>query len=349
MKESLYHLIRNGKKGWGPACLKALLWVLSLVYRVLIELRSALFSAKILSSVKLAKPVISVGNITTGGVGKTPFVAMLARHFVQRHKKPAILLRGYMGRSGTNSDEAVWYERYVPQAALIVGEDRAAESRKYLSHSHCDIFLMDDGFQHLGLKRDLDIVLIDATDPWGGGYLLPRGLLREPVAALRRADVIVVTKTDQAKGGVTAIQERIARLNKKALVVHGVHEPEYFLDSSGKQALALEAIRQKRTVVLCSIGAPRSLVVTLQQLRADVLQTYAFWDHHVYTATDLKPVVETAAITKADYIVTTEKDLVKLQAFLSLFSGAAKLLILRINMQLTKNKDALFNRIDRLL
>jgi tetraacyldisaccharide 4'-kinase len=349
MKEALHAFVKKDKKTPGALLLKALLWVLSLLYGALVLGRIFLFKIRMLTSVRLPKPVISVGNITTGGTGKTPFVAYVTDHVLLKRKKAAILLRGYMAIKGQPSDEAKWFGQRLKATPILVGEDRVFEANKFLNTGQCDVFVMDDGFQHLKLKRDLDIVMIDATDPWGGGHLLPRGHLREPLSSLSRADIFVLTRTDQAGSPLSAIEQRLAELNARAPIVHSVHQPVKFYDAKTHKEYPLSELKDKKTVVCCSIGCPQAFERTLRQLKADVIASFSFMDHHTYSSQDIKLIVSSALESGVELIVTTEKDLAKWQQFFHELPDGLKLMVLQIELTVTKNEDELLKRIDHLL
>jgi len=346
MKKYLLDTIRNKNRGTRAAVLKALLWPLSGLYAILVALRRVLFALRLLPVKKLDKPVISVGNITAGGTGKTPFVSYLVRKIQARNKKAVILIRGYMDRKTSGSDEVKWYKAYMPDTKLLEGADRFFCARHFLNSNSCDCFIMDDGFQHRQLERDLDIVLIDVTDPWGTGHLLPRGFLREGITSLRRADVIVLTKVRlEEEEVVREIQKKIEGINPQVEMIHCHHQPELFYDPLGRQEKALETVSGRKVFAFSSIGFAESFEKTLTLLQAQVSGSIDFMDHHSYSKEDVGRILSEAEKCRAEYITTTEKDLVKLDEYIDLFRDQVKLLVLRIKIQITKGEDELLKRV----
>jgi len=183
---------------------RMLLWPVSLLYGAVVRLRAWLYAHGWLKQKRLKAPVISVGNLTVGGTGKTPMVIWLAEHLLAEGKRVAILSRGYRGANGTSDEVELMRFRFQGRVSFGVGKDRFAEGCRLESQEHLDVFLLDDGFQHLQLARDLNILLMDASRPLGDA-LLPAGRLREPLTAMSRAEAIVFTRTEMAAGTLQAI------------------------------------------------------------------------------------------------------------------------------------------------
>src|SRR5216684_6997544 len=184
---------------------RMLLWPLSLLYGAFVRLRFWLYAKGVLKQKRLKTPVVSVGNLTVGGTGKTPMVIWLAEQFLAEGKRVAILSRGYRGTNGTSDEIELMKFRLQGRVSFGVGKNRFAEGRRLESQQSIDVFLLDDGFQHLQLARDLDILLMDASRPLAGETLLPAGRLREPLAAMSRANLIVFTRAETASGTLEAI------------------------------------------------------------------------------------------------------------------------------------------------
>ncbi|HLF18096.1 MAG TPA: tetraacyldisaccharide 4'-kinase [Candidatus Omnitrophota bacterium] len=348
MKEFLYEIAIGRKRGFVAEIIKALLLLLSLLYAVVVSVRVFLYKAGIIRSFKLPKPVISVGNITTGGVGKTPLVAYLASKIKAKGKRAVILTRGYMDQKGATSDEARWLQEQLG-IPVLVGADRAGVAQEFLKRDSCDVFLLDDGFQHLRLKRDLDIVAIDTTNPWAGGHLLPRGFLREAVAALGRAQVIILTRADQGKAVAASIEESVRHVNPKTLILFARHQPLDCLDLRNNQTRPIDALKNKTICSFCSIGNPASFENTLRSLGAKVVMNLPFMDHHVYAAQDIQAINRLCEVNRIQTVVTTEKDRMKLENVLGSFSSDLQILSLRVTFALESNEDALLERIYHLL
>ena len=258
---------------------------LSFLYGGALVIRNALMPEPVRAGI----PVICVGNLTVGGTGKTPMVGWVIEVLKKAGKHPAILTRGY-GR-----DEPRLLEKL---GVSVVAEPDRVKGASLAKEKGADVLVMDDGFQHLRLARDLDIVLVDATDPWGGGHLLPWGKLREPKEALGRAGAVVITRADQvASEALRLLREEITRLAPAALAAEAVHQP-----------VGGEDLRGKRVLAVCGIGNPEAFRGTLEGLGAQVTLK-AFPDHHAYTEADVAAVNALGAET----VVITEKDAVKLE------------------------------------
>ena len=287
---------------------------------------------------RLPCTVISIGNLTLGGTGKTPAVIALAGEAVKRGFKPCILTRGYKGKakgpclvsrgegalldaSGAG-DEAVLIAEKLYGVPVIKGRDRYQAGvfafSALPSALSPDLFILDDGFQHWRLWRDKVILLIDGAGPFGNKRVLPLGPLREPLAAMNRADIIVVTKTgspvrDAGSGGAGLMKE-IRQYNPEAPVFFAGHRPSKFVTVKG-DAFPLEWAKGKRFFGFCGIGTPRSFSETLKSTGVDLAGFKPFRDHHKYRIGDLKSIITEAKESDAGWIVTTEKDIMRLKGF----------------------------------
>jgi tetraacyldisaccharide 4'-kinase len=283
-------------------------------------------------------PVVSVGNLTLGGTGKTPCVEYVARFFCASGLRVAILSRGYASDGGRN-DEALVLEQNLPDVPHLQGADRVALAGAAVEELESEVLVLDDGFQHRRLKRDLDIVLIDATNPWGYGYLFPRGLLRESRRSLRRAGAIVFTRCDQVQPEVLVQLRRVtARYARTALIAETVHRPMELGNSAGKTA-ALNSLQDRPVSAFCGIGNPDAFRATLRGLKANPNEFRVFPDHYAYTRADVEDLRTWAAKQPDDCaIVTTQKDLVKLRVPAL---GGRPLWALRIQMEFAAGKELL--------
>lgn len=264
--------------------------------------------------------VISFGNITAGGTGKTPAVIDRAMLEIATGKKVAVLTRGYGSQGGENlivargsespdglynriGDEPALIARKVPEAIIIKCADRVLAAQTAIEKYGCDTLIMDDGFQHVQLERDENIVLIDATNPFGNGYLLPRGILREPLTALRRATNIVLTRCDQAHE-LDQLESGLKEMCTHAPIRKTCHMPNSLWRVCDNSVLSLEEIHGKEISAVCAIGNPESFFDTLENLGAKVTNKIAFPDHYHITSDE---------IPSADIVVTTEKDAIRMQ------------------------------------
>lgn len=294
----------------------SLLRPLEALYRCVSGARAVLYDRGWLPVERLDTPVVCIGNLTVGGTGKTPMVAWVCRWFLERGRRPGLLSRGYGARGDVN-DEALLLERLLPGVPHVQNPDRAAGGRE-LEGSGVDVIVMDDGFQHRRLFRDLDCVLVDATRPWGLPSLddedlglralLPRGFLREAPEALGRAHAVVLTRTDQvAPERVERIEDELLRLAPGTAVIHARHGIRCLTRDDGVQE-SPDALAG-RPVVLCSgIGNPSAFEATVRGLGAEVLEHRRFADHHPYTPEDLSGLAGEGRI-----LLTTAKDAVKLE------------------------------------
>lgn len=296
-------------------------------------------------------PVISVGNITAGGTGKTPCIVKLASLLLEKGRRPAILTRGYRGglekkggivSDGTRilvsqreaGDEPYMMAVKLPRVPVIAGKDRvvSAAAAKALG---ADVLLLDDGFQYWRLARDLDVVLLDATNPFGGGHLLPRGLLREPLEALGRAGLFLLTKADQVEGAeISRIRDVLHTFAPDTPVITSGHQPS-ILTALGDWPGKGETLPKKAPVVLLSgIGNPGAFARTAEDAGLSVKASLALPDHHRYGDEDLRRAEETARRCGAKAIVITEKDAVKIKENLHWKDRACPLFVLGIDLVL---------------
>jgi tetraacyldisaccharide 4'-kinase len=298
---------------------------LSSLYGKAVSLRAGLYASGRLASTALPRPSISVGNLTFGGTGKTPFVEFLARRLRFEGWRPAILSRGYGRRSrgvvvvGTGDgarvapeqggDEPVALARALSGVIVVVGEHRADAARR-AADLGADLFLLDDGFQHLAVRRDVNLLLLDARDPFGGGRLPPSGRLREPIAAARRADAFVFTRVDRAAPPAAAI-EALSRIHPDAPVFHARIRPTDLRDESGSP-IGTDAVSQRRHVAAYGVANPAEFAATLSEMGLAPEERLVFRDHQRYGPRQIARIREAAERAGASFVVTTEKDAVKL-------------------------------------
>ncbi len=348
MRDYFYRLMTDRQGGVLAALLKGILGILSCVYGLVVTIRNLLYALGILRPLDLGRCVISVGNITWGGVGKTPFVIFLVEHLCARGKKPAILTRGYMKKNLGVSDEAVMMRQYVPDVPVGVGPNRWQTSQKILATHRIDAFILDDGFQHRKIRRDLDIVLIDSTNPFGNGALIPRGILRESLSALKRAHIIILTKSDVNPSFVQNLEDKVRQINTACVIGQAVHAPQALGELFSGRQEPLANLRGKKVVSFCSIGDPQSFQVSLQKIGAVVEKNFVFYDHYLYCANDIQTLVAQAKDLGVEDFVTTAKDAVKILQFKELL-GTRRCWVLKIEVDLTQGKEKVFERIDHLL
>ncbi len=294
----------------GPS-LRRWLRPLSAVYGGLVRVRNRYFDIVPAARQRADVPVISVGNITVGGTGKTPMVIEIVRRLRDRNRRPAILTRGYKARPGEEADEVLEFRDALGNIPIVVNADRVSGATAAVHEHGADCLVMDDGFQHRRLARDLDIVLIDALRPWGGGTVLPAGRLREPLRNLRRADLFIITRANQvAPRMCDRIRAKLARLaSDKPIVAVGV-EPDVLIDLRG-QPVDIATLGGRRVLAVCGLGNPATFVELVRPLAGDC-QSLVFADHQHYGDAQVERIRRTAAHGNADVVVTTRKDWVKL-------------------------------------
>lgn len=332
----LFKLVHGEKRGFIAALLLFLLRLMSSVYGLGVMIKLGLYKSGILKQHKLGCKVISLGNITVGGTGKTPTAQRLAAIIRDMGYRVVILNRGYRagwrGQVGLVSDgrkiymsvneagdEAYLLAKNLPGVAVVIGKNRTVTGDYAVENLRAEVIILDDGYQHWQLARDLDIVLIDTLNVFGNNFLLPRGTLREPLANLARAHAFLLTKVDQSTDDVRdVIRDTLARYNEKALVVESIHNPRCFIEIEDwykgvrPETISLEAIRGQGVLAFSAIGNPTSFEQTIMDIGAGSVESVRFPDHHDYTMTEMHDVMQKAVDKEVYALVTTEKDAVKI-------------------------------------
>jgi tetraacyldisaccharide 4'-kinase len=327
-------VVRGTARDPAAFLLRRLLWLARLPYGLGVWWRNRRFDRG-RDVHRVTVPVICVGNLTVGGTGKTPCVEYIARLLREHDLQVAILSRGYGAEAGRN-DEAMVLEENLPDVPHYQGADRVALAQTAIEESESEVLVLDDGFQHRRLARDLDIVLIDATDPWGGRYLLPRGGLREPRQNLRRAGLVMMTRCDAVEPGeLDQVIKDVRRTAPGVAVVRTIHAPVEL--TIGENRAPVEPLRGKTVGAFCGIGNPDAFRTTLAGLGAAVQEFHEFPDHHPYDLTDVDELERWAASLPSEaLVVTTQKDWVKLRMATL---GGRPLWAVRIGLQFVEGKD----------
>ncbi|HKQ48391.1 MAG TPA: tetraacyldisaccharide 4'-kinase [Phycisphaerae bacterium] len=355
-------LVAHRRRGLFADILRALLAVVAVPYAAVVIIRNTYYDLFPGAAKRVDAPVISIGNLTVGGTGKTPIAAAICQRLADRGRKPAILLRGYKSKASTRnanesdavtarwrekSDEAMVLARRCPGAAVLVDPDRVASGRRAI-HQGADVLVLDDGFQHRRLARDLDIVLIDATAPFGHGHFLPRGLLREPPTALRRADLVVLTRSNEVDGTTRSlIQRTLRRLAKDRPIIEATHSTHGFLDLSGRPVQETDPT-DMQAVLFAGIANFESFRRSVERLGVRVLAAYQYPDHHPYSAEELTGLADVAGEMEANILLTTEKDAVKIEGRWD--EKAPRLLALNLAVEFPGDGDKILaDAIDRIL
>lgn len=343
---SLYftNIALGRERGPGLLLFGPVMWIISLLYGTAVWLVRSLYAAGLLWSFRAPVPVISVGNLTAGGTGKTPFVVLLYRILKEEGFHPMVLTRGYMGGQGGPSDEAQMLRELIGPR-VFAGVDRVKSFHFAYKAGLYDCVILDDGFQHWRFRRDLDIVLIDSAAPFGNGALIPRGILRETRRALRRAQVLIQTRSDHVSSILLEqLTESLKRAAPQALIAQGAHRVIAMREAFTGSTLAAAV---GDAGAFCAIGDPEGFRRTLEGLGI-VLKTYSpFPDHYRYTESDLRKVVQDCRDKNVRNIFITHKDLVKLTGFRELFAGFG-LIVIDVEFTLNYGKTNLLSSLRRL-
>ncbi|MBP1764249.1 MAG: lpxK [Firmicutes bacterium] len=334
----LYQLVHEKEHGIFGKLVLAVLQLFSWCYGAGVCCKLLLYRCGIFRQHRLPCTVISLGNITVGGTGKTPTAQVLAALIRDMGCRVVILNRGYRAKwrepiglvsdgqriymsAAEAGDEAFLLAKNVPGVAVVVGKDRSLTGQYAVQKLNADVIILDDGYQHWQLARDLDIVLIDTLNGFGNHFLLPRGTLREPLENLNRAQLFLLTKVDQSPDNTRdQIREVLQRYNQTALIVESVHKPLRCIELEDwdkglrAKAFTLETMHGKKVLAFSAIGNPSSFEQTLQHIGTTVAVSKRYPDHHDYTMAEMQAAMETAVQESVDALVTTEKDAVKIPA-----------------------------------
>lgn len=338
------------RKVTGPGwfALRTGLRAAALPYAVAMRARNAAFDSGWKESIDVSVPVISVGNLTAGGTGKTPAVCRLAQELRNRDVRVALVSRGYKaGEQGTN-DEALELEERLPDVPHVQDPDRVAAARIAIEELASQVILLDDAFQHRRIRRDWDIVLIDATNPFGYGALLPAGLLREPLSSLARAQTIVLSRANMIDdAGREAIRSQVERYAPAAEWAEAIHRPSEWRNSEG-HTQPLDGQSLRGVAIVSAIGNPEAFRRTLLGLGLEIAEERIFPDHHRFTRDDMASLRDwgkNLSNSGVDGVVCTGKDLVKLNLPTL---GPLPLWSLVIDFALTQNEEAIQRRLDEI-
>ncbi|MFO7937423.1 MAG: tetraacyldisaccharide 4'-kinase [Kiritimatiellia bacterium] len=343
---------------------------ISLAFKHVVLVRLFLYKERILHSYPLGCQVISVGNVTAGGTGKTPVVEIFARELHKRGRRVAILSRGYRKK------ELPWYRRFeekyqpprvvsdgdnilldsemggdepymlasnLPGVVVLVDKNRVKSGKYAIKRFKRDILILDDGLQYQKLKHHVDVVLVDKTNPFGNGNILPRGVLREPAKNLKRADFIFISKSD---GQSEELRETIARLNPSADVIECCHMPRFLCNVYSDEKIQLDWLRGRRVASLSGIAVPQSFESSLRKLGAKLISFERYADHHRYQAQEIIDAINKAHKLGAEALITTEKDAVR---FPKLTRTAVPVYYVRVDIEIMAGAHNFIEAIDRII
>ena len=341
--------------------LLAVLFAFSCVFRLVVAIRYWFYDLGILRRFPLGCQVISIGNVTAGGTGKTPVTEKFARELTLAGRKVAILSRGYRrkeapwwkrtftqvidpplvvsdGRhvlldAAVGGDEPYMLANNLPGVCVIVDRNRVKAGRWAIRHYGCDTLILDDGFQYQRLKHSLEVVLVDKTNPFGNGHMLPRGVLREPAKHIARADVIFLTKSD---GDTDEVIADIRELNGKAEIIECRHAPRLLKDVWSREELPLDWLKGKTLATLSGIAVPQGFEDSLRRLGAKVIWCERYADHHRYDSSEIIYALNRTADLGAEALITTEKDAVR---FPQLKTTPVPCYYLRVDIEILKGAE----------
>ncbi len=369
---------RGSEKIWSRPT-RMLVWLLkqlSRLYGFVIRIRLFLYENGIIRPHTLGCQVISVGNLTVGGTGKTPVVEIFARELQSQGRKVAILSRGYKKSEADFPrrfvDKLLFRERFTPprvvsdgnqllldsamsgdepymlasnlrDVVVLVDKDRVKSGRYAINKLGCDTLILDDGFQYLALKHRVDILLVDRTNPFGNEYMLPRGVLREPVKSVRKAHFIFITKSDET--GATELKARLRELNKTAEIIECRHCPRYLRNVFTAERKELEFLKGLKVVALSGIAAPAGFEGELERRGATIVERSRFEDHHRYDQQEIIDIINASRQMEADAIVTTEKDAVR---FPDLRRWDVPVYFLRVDIEILSGQEDFRHCISRI-
>ena len=341
LKLYVLSLMKDRRNGLGDAVVKGVLRLLAGLYSLAEGTVDFSYRKGIRREYRAAVPVISVGNITMGGTGKTPFTVFLSTRLEKAGKKPAVLIRGY------GTDESVMLKDELPGIPVIVGQDRVSSAARAVVLGR-DVLVMDDGFQHRRLARDINIVLVDGVFLFGNGFLVPRGVLREGIAALRRADIFVITKADMAgEERVKEVERELERIAPGIRCVLTCHRPCFFKDATGA-VYPVDVLAGKKVCLVSAIGDPDYLDFMMGEAGASVVWRRDHLDHHRYVQADVDGIEAALVSTGAEAVIVTAKDYTKLRN-LNIFSIEEKLFVLNVEIEVIGGKEDLDRRLDSVI
>lgn len=354
----------------GIRVLLAFLKAVSCIFGAVVAIRYFLYNAGIMRRYPLGIQVISIGNVTAGGTGKTPVTEIFARTLAAEGRKVAILSRGYRRKeapwwqrvfmqvvtpplvvsdgkhvlldSAVGGDEPYMLASNLPGVAVVVDRNRVKAGRYAIKRLGCDTLILDDGFQYQKLKHSVEVVLVDSTNPFGNGHMLPRGVLREPARNLKRADIIFLTK---CRGDVSAVKEEIRRYNGTAEIVECNHTPKSLKDVWSREEYPLSWLEGKTVCTLSGIASPKGFENSLRRLGAKVVWCERYADHHRYDSSEILYALNRTADMGSDALVTTEKDAVRFPRFETV---PVRCLYLRIAIEILSGRENFNQIIDRI-
>ena len=348
-------------------------YLFSLIYGQLVNLKLSMYHIGWFKKERLTCFVISLGNVTVGGTGKTPTAQHLAREIRDMGYRVAILNRGYRAKwrgavgivsdghalkmdAETAGDEAFMLAKHLPNVPVLIGPERAVTGRYAIEHFGAQVAILDDGYQHWQLERDMDILLVDAVNVFGNGYLLPRGTLREPLSHIDRADVCLMTKVDQAApGAIEYIWETFRSYNQDGLILESIHQPRQFVrladwyEDIAAGGVPVTELKGKKVLAVSAIGNPASFEQTLADLGIEIVESMRYPDHHDYGEKDMAEVLYRAETLGVEAIIITEKDAVKVPGDVVRAKWRIPMYVISVEVTFQKGQEAFFSTLKEAL
>lgn len=305
-------VVSGRRRGLSAGAVRLALSAAEIPYTAAVRLRNRRYDLGVARVERVGVPVLCAGNLTLGGTGKTPLVKWLARWLIDRGLRVAIVSRGYRAAANGQNDEALELEQSLPGVPHLQCADRAEGARRAIEEFAAQVIVLDDGFQHRRLARDLDIVLLDALEPFGFDRVFPRGTLREPLAGLARAGVVALSRADLIdEAERLRIRRAVEQYAPRAVWIETSHRPQCLLSASNRRQ-DIDSLRGRTVAAFCGIGNPAGFRQTLTRLGYDVRAIRQFEDHHHYTRSDIEQLTAWAASQDVAAVLCTHKDLVKL-------------------------------------
>ena len=378
LEQYFLDLMAGRRRQWYDRVIVCLLFVASRFYRMAVQFRHWLYDKRVIRNHALGCLVVSIGNLSCGGTGKTPVVEVFARSLSQKGRKVAILSRGYRRKKRTfweklshtfhsgemelppqvvsdgnqllmdsehAGDEPYMLASNLRGVAVVVDKDRVKSGIHAINEFGTDVIILDDGFQYLRLKPHINIVLVDSTSPFGNGHVLPRGILREPIKNIRQADYIFLTKSDGPHKN-QHLKRFLRRHTRRAEIIECCHKPQHLVKLfSDHEEQPLDFLKGKKAAALSAIAKPESFEGFLEQLGAELVAKDHFADHHRYTAEEITDFIESSIKAGAEMIVTTEKDAVRIPV---IENCKIPIYYLRIQIDILSGKESFDQCISRI-
>ena len=363
-------ILHGGDSSFSAALLRGMLAPLAGLHQMGLEGYLLPYQTGLRKQTVLPVPVVAIGNLSSGGTGKTPMAALVASHLQKNNRRVVLLSRGHGGHNESKKtarivsdgetvllapdvagDEPVLLARMLPAVPIVVGRDRRVSGKMACELFAPDVLLCDDALQFWQLFRDINIVLLDAQNPWDNGFVLPRGLLREPPRHIKRAHIVVLTRADNATSPqIAAAKAQIARFAPNVPVFCATHAPRSWVEigASAETEKPLTALHNARAFVFSGIADHKAFARMVHAQGVQITGEHVYSDHHVYTESDISGIIVDAQKSRADVLVTTEKDAVKIAPLLAAAQNPLPAYALRVAMKID-NEAAFFARFDSLL